>query len=128
MFATAARMMSAARKGKPKMKPIEPRTPPEQTQTITRAIFDVIKEHGPLTIADAWAHLKVFPSPPFFFFPFVVDGPVLAHLRDLDEAQSLNNGSPDHLLGIWVERFDKQKTYEDIVEMDEGKAKTSANL
>ncbi|XP_020251730.1 uncharacterized protein LOC109829047 [Asparagus officinalis] len=58
MFATAARMMSAARKGKPKMKPIEPRTPPEQTQTITRAIFDVIKEHGPLTIADAWAHLK----------------------------------------------------------------------
>ncbi|KAJ6803389.1 uncharacterized protein M6B38_108245 [Iris pallida] len=62
MFGSAVRMMAAARtagkKGKPPMKPIEPRTPPEQTQTITRAIFDVVKEHGPLTIADAWEHLK----------------------------------------------------------------------
>ncbi|KAJ8459495.1 hypothetical protein OPV22_032421 [Ensete ventricosum] len=56
MFATAVRWM--AKKPKPKMKPIEPRTPPEQTQTITRAIFDVVKEHGPLTIADTWDHLK----------------------------------------------------------------------
>lgn len=56
--------MMAAKKGKPKMKPIELRTPPEQTQTITRAIFDVVKEHGPLTIADAWAHLKVSHTQP----------------------------------------------------------------
>ncbi|WOK93018.1 hypothetical protein Cni_G01710 [Canna indica] len=56
MFATAVRCM--AKKPKPKMQPIEPRTPPEQTQTITRAIFDIVKEHGPLTIADTWDHLK----------------------------------------------------------------------
>lgn len=57
MFATAVRFM--AKKGKPKMKPIELKTPPEQTQTITRTIFDIVKEHGPLTISDTWQHLKV---------------------------------------------------------------------
>ncbi|PKU66814.1 uncharacterized protein LOC110116120 [Dendrobium catenatum] len=56
MFGTAIRFL--AKKPKPKMKPIELKTPPEQTQTITRTIFDVVKEHGPLTIADTWEHLK----------------------------------------------------------------------
>ncbi|XP_047338522.1 uncharacterized protein LOC124942138 [Impatiens glandulifera] len=52
MFFTAIRCM--AKKPKPKMKPIELKTPPEQNQTITRAVFDILKEHGPLTIADTW--------------------------------------------------------------------------
>ncbi|KAH6810196.1 G-protein coupled receptor [Perilla frutescens var. frutescens] len=47
-----------AKKPKPKMKPIELKTPPEQTQTITRVIFDILKEHGPLTITDTWEHVK----------------------------------------------------------------------
>ncbi|KAL6993513.1 hypothetical protein U1Q18_011625 [Sarracenia purpurea var. burkii] len=58
MFATAIRYI--AKKPKPKMKPIELKTPPEQTQTITRVIFDILKEHGPLTIADTWERLKSF--------------------------------------------------------------------
>jgi len=56
MFGTAIRFM--AKKPKPKMKPIELKTPPEQTQTITRVIFDVVKEHGPLTIAETWDRVK----------------------------------------------------------------------
>lgn len=56
MFATAIRYV--AKKPKPKMKPIELKTPPEQTQTITRVIFDILKEHGPLTIADTWEHVQ----------------------------------------------------------------------
>ncbi|XP_038981734.1 uncharacterized protein LOC120110543 [Phoenix dactylifera] len=56
MFATLARWM--AKKPKPKMKPIEPRMPPEQVQTVSRTIFDIVKEHGPLTIAETWEHLK----------------------------------------------------------------------
>ncbi|PKA65288.1 hypothetical protein AXF42_Ash005620 [Apostasia shenzhenica] len=56
MFGTAIRCL--AKKPKPKMKPIELKTPPEQVQTITRAIFDVVKEHGPLTIDDTWEHIK----------------------------------------------------------------------
>jgi hypothetical protein len=57
MFATAARLLG--KKGKPKMAPIELTTPPEQAQSITRAIFDVVREHGPLTISDVWEHVKV---------------------------------------------------------------------
>ena len=62
MFATAARW--AAKKGKPKMAPIELTTPPEQAQSITRGIFDVVREHGPLTISDVWDHVKVQEHPP----------------------------------------------------------------
>nr|KJB62921.1 hypothetical protein B456_009G456300 [Gossypium raimondii] len=46
-------------KPKPKMKPIELKTSPEQTQTITRVIFDILKEHGPLTVGDTWERVKV---------------------------------------------------------------------
>ncbi|TXG59723.1 hypothetical protein EZV62_014296 [Acer yangbiense] len=45
-------------KPKPAMKPIELRMPPEQTQTITRVIFDIVKEHGPLTVAQTWDRVK----------------------------------------------------------------------
>ncbi|KAG4203694.1 hypothetical protein ERO13_A05G416901v2 [Gossypium hirsutum] len=45
-------------KPKPKMKPIELKTSPEQTQTITRVIFDILKEHGPLTVGDTWERVK----------------------------------------------------------------------
>ncbi|KAF9619400.1 hypothetical protein IFM89_006587 [Coptis chinensis] len=56
MFASAVKLLG--KKPKPKLKPIELKTPPEQTQTISRVIFDVVKEHGPLTIADTWEHIK----------------------------------------------------------------------
>lgn len=62
MLATAARW--AAKKGKPKMAPIELTAPPEQAQSITRTIFDVVREHGPLTISDVWDHVKVRAKPP----------------------------------------------------------------
>ncbi|KAJ3683433.1 hypothetical protein LUZ60_013660 [Juncus effusus] len=56
VFGTAVRW--AAKKGKPKMKPVELTSPPEQAQSISRAIFDVVKEHGPLTLSDTWDHIK----------------------------------------------------------------------
>jgi hypothetical protein len=62
VFGTLVRW--AAKKGKPKMKPIELTSPPEQTLSISRAIFDVVKEHGPLTISDTWDHVKVFSQHP----------------------------------------------------------------
>ncbi|XP_039009354.1 uncharacterized protein LOC120137731 isoform X2 [Hibiscus syriacus] len=52
MFGSMIRYFST--KPKPKMKPIELTTPPEQTQTITRVTFDILKEHGPLTVSDTW--------------------------------------------------------------------------
>ncbi|KAK1268440.1 hypothetical protein QJS04_geneDACA006337 [Acorus gramineus] len=56
MFATAIRCF--AKKPKPKMKPIELKTPPEQTNMMTRVIFDVVREHGPLTVSETWDHVK----------------------------------------------------------------------
>ncbi|WCJ41829.1 hypothetical protein M5689_022671 [Euphorbia peplus] len=56
MFGAAIRYFST--KPKPKMKPIELKSPPEQTQTITRAIFDIVKEHGPLTVNETWEKLQ----------------------------------------------------------------------
>jgi hypothetical protein len=46
------------------MAPIELTAPPEQAQSITRAIFDVVREHGPLTISDVWDHVKVHEHTP----------------------------------------------------------------
>ncbi|KAL3753282.1 hypothetical protein ACJRO7_000645 [Eucalyptus globulus] len=40
------------------MKLIKLKMPPEQKQTITRIIFDLLKEHGPLTIADTWERVQ----------------------------------------------------------------------
>ncbi|XP_078439422.1 thiamine-phosphate synthase isoform X2 [Wolffia australiana] len=56
VFATMVRWV--AKKPKPKMKPIELKTPPEQTQTITRTLFDIVREHGPLTISETWDRVK----------------------------------------------------------------------
>lgn len=50
--------MMTAKKPKPKMKPIELKAQPEQTQTITRAIFDIVRDHGPLTIAHTWERIQ----------------------------------------------------------------------
>ncbi|CAK9324214.1 unnamed protein product [Citrullus colocynthis] len=60
MFWTAIRYFATKPKPKmkPKMKPIELKTPPEQTQTITRVIFDIVREHGPLTIAETWDRVQ----------------------------------------------------------------------
>lgn len=71
MFGTAIRMM--AKKPKPKMKPIELKTPPEQTQTITRVVFDILKEHGPLTISDTWDRVKVCFLSLFFHYSTTSD-------------------------------------------------------
>ncbi|XP_074275097.1 uncharacterized protein LOC141599096 [Silene latifolia] len=54
---TVMRMM-ISKKPKPKMKAIELNYQPEQTQTITRAVFDIVKEHGPLTLAQTWDRVQ----------------------------------------------------------------------
>ncbi|KAL9240807.1 hypothetical protein vseg_014985 [Gypsophila vaccaria] len=58
MVVKSAIKMMISKKPKPKMKPIELLTSPDQTQTITRAVFDTVKEHGPLTISQTWDRLQ----------------------------------------------------------------------
>jgi hypothetical protein len=57
MFGTAIR--NAAKKLKPKLGAVPLTTPPEQRQTITRALFDIVKEHGPITVSNTWERVKV---------------------------------------------------------------------
>ncbi|AET00903.1 hypothetical protein MtrunA17_Chr5g0447491 [Medicago truncatula] len=56
MFGTAIR--NAAKKLKPKLGAVTLTTPPEQRQTITRALFDIVKEHGPITVSNTWERVK----------------------------------------------------------------------
>nr|AFK46313.1 unknown [Lotus japonicus] len=56
MFGTAIRCL--AKKSKPKMGPIVMKTPPEQRATITRVLFDIVKEHGPISVPDTWERVK----------------------------------------------------------------------
>ncbi|KAC9125587.1 hypothetical protein R6Q57_021155 [Mikania cordata] len=56
MFTTAVKYLG--KKPKPAMKALEPRFRPEQNQTITRAIFELLKEHGPLSVAQTWERVQ----------------------------------------------------------------------
>nr|XP_043617524.1 uncharacterized protein LOC122589310 [Erigeron canadensis] len=56
MFTTAVKYLGT--KPKPAMKALEPRFRPEQNQTITRAIFEILKEHGPLSVAQTWERVQ----------------------------------------------------------------------
>ncbi|GLJ23946.1 hypothetical protein SUGI_0455200 [Cryptomeria japonica] len=56
MFFTAVRLVG--KKPKPKLKPINPKIPPEQALSVSRSIFNVVKEHGPLNIANAWDRVQ----------------------------------------------------------------------
>ncbi|KAI7739405.1 hypothetical protein M8C21_010748 [Ambrosia artemisiifolia] len=56
MFTTAVKYVGT--KPKPAMKALEPIFRPEQNQTITRAIFEIVKEHGPLTVAQTWERVQ----------------------------------------------------------------------
>lgn len=56
--ATGARCM--ARRLKAALKPpVDPKIPPEDAQTVSRVLYDIIREHGPLTVAEVWDHSKV---------------------------------------------------------------------
>lgn len=57
MFTTAVKYLGT--KPKPAVKALEPRFRPEQNQTITRAIFEILKEHGPLSVAQTWERVQV---------------------------------------------------------------------
>lgn len=56
--ATAARCM--ARRLKAALKPpVDPKIPSEDAQTVSRVLYDIIRERGPLTVAETWDHSKV---------------------------------------------------------------------
>ncbi|XP_062074760.1 uncharacterized protein LOC133778757 [Humulus lupulus] len=47
-----------SRKRAENVRKINPRVSPQEASTIARNLYDVIKEHGPLTVPSAWVHAK----------------------------------------------------------------------
>lgn len=70
MFTTTVKYLGT--KPKPAMKALEPRFRPEQNQTITRAIFDILKEHGPLSVAQTWERVQVAISLQICIFNLII--------------------------------------------------------
>ncbi|EEF38537.1 hypothetical protein RCOM_1281650 [Ricinus communis] len=107
------------------MKPIELKTPPEQTQTITRAISDIVKEHGPLTVSQTWEKLQHSGHslhPKAWAKWLLGRSIVLEKLRKLSLCVRSTNCFIKRT-GSWPERIDRQKPYENSFEVDERETK-----
>ncbi|GLJ54775.1 hypothetical protein SUGI_1176580 [Cryptomeria japonica] len=60
MFATAIRCLS--RRARPRIRPttsVEPNIPLQDRQIVCRVIYDIVREYGPLPVAQVWDHVEV---------------------------------------------------------------------
>lgn len=53
-----------SRKRAENLRKINPKVPPQDASSIARALYDVIKQHGPLSVSNAWIRAKVLLSSP----------------------------------------------------------------
>ncbi|KAH9321765.1 hypothetical protein KI387_016404, partial [Taxus chinensis] len=60
MFATAIRCFARRRatSRRPSSDFKNPNIPPEDCQIVCRVIHDILREHGPLPVADVWDHVE----------------------------------------------------------------------
>ncbi|OEL33256.1 hypothetical protein BAE44_0005725 [Dichanthelium oligosanthes] len=112
------------------MAPIELTAPPEQTPSITHAIFDVVREHGPLTISDIWDHVKVHQHPRPRLSRLPPSGTLAqsnyTHARNLFDRMFPPTVDIDLWLsssGCWSTRPDEQEAAEDYAVVDEERQK-----
>ncbi|PON93039.1 tumor necrosis factor receptor family protein [Trema orientale] len=47
-----------SRKRAENLRKINPRVTPQEASSIARNLYDVLKQHGPLTVSNAWLHAK----------------------------------------------------------------------
>ncbi|KAJ4711748.1 Tumor necrosis factor receptor family protein [Melia azedarach] len=47
-----------SRKAAVNVRKINPKVPTQQAYVIAQSLYDVIKQHGPLTVSNTWVHLK----------------------------------------------------------------------
>ncbi|PON40669.1 tumor necrosis factor receptor family protein [Parasponia andersonii] len=47
-----------SRKRAENLRKINPRVSPQEASSIARNLYDVLKQHGPLTVSNAWLHAK----------------------------------------------------------------------
>lgn len=50
-----------SRKCAPNLRKINPRVAPQEASSIAESIYQVIKQHGPLTVPNTWNQVQVLP-------------------------------------------------------------------
>lgn len=62
-----------SRKRAPDLRRINPKVPKEEAKEISKSLYQIIKERGPLSVASTWDHAKVTQNLPtiwiYIFFP-----------------------------------------------------------
>ncbi|KAG1354744.1 putative 2-oxoglutarate decarboxylase [Cocos nucifera] len=58
--AAAGRMLVRyfSRKRSPDLRRISPKVPREEAKTISKGLYDILKDHGPLTVSNTWDYAK----------------------------------------------------------------------
>ena len=59
-----------SRKRAENLRKINPKVTPQEASSIARSLYDLIKQHGPLSISNAWNYAKVGLF--YLFAPFAV--------------------------------------------------------
>lgn len=65
---TFVRYMSNSRKRAPNLRKINPKVPQQEAASIAEALYNVIRQHGPISVSNTWNHAKVHPLS-FFIYP-----------------------------------------------------------
>ncbi|XP_019160411.1 PREDICTED: uncharacterized protein LOC109156984 [Ipomoea nil] len=55
---TFVRYLSNSRKRAPNLRKINPKVPQQEAASIAEALYDVIKQHGPVSVSNTWNHAK----------------------------------------------------------------------
>nr|GMD97556.1 uncharacterized protein LOC109156984 [Ipomoea batatas] len=55
---TFVRYMSNSRKRAPNLRKINPKVPQQEAASIAEALYNVIRQHGPLSVSNTWNHAK----------------------------------------------------------------------
>ncbi|RAL53475.1 unnamed protein product [Cuscuta campestris] len=55
---TVVRYMSDSRKRAPNLRKINPKVPQQEAASIAEDLYNVIKQHGPLSVSNTWNHAK----------------------------------------------------------------------
>ncbi|CAN6480590.1 unnamed protein product [Victoria cruziana] len=56
MFPTLVRYFSKT--AAPNLRRINPRVPPQQASEISKSLYQIIKDHGPITVGSTWDYAK----------------------------------------------------------------------
>eukprot|EP00262_Sarcandra_glabra_P007832 TRINITY_DN20864_c0_g1_i1.p1 TRINITY_DN20864_c0_g1~~TRINITY_DN20864_c0_g1_i1.p1 ORF type:complete len:130 (+),score=19.26 TRINITY_DN20864_c0_g1_i1:103-492(+) len=55
---TATFVRHFSRKCAPNLRKINPKVPPQEASAIAQGLYQIVKDHGPITVSNTWNHAK----------------------------------------------------------------------